>query len=707
MPLWSGLRFAKAPKQTKDGARLPLTARRPWVTIALWFLLLAAAVPLLFQVTDHLGSGGFSAPHSVAAKADATVGHLVQPASVPTTLIAGISPSRLQRMAKVSGMPAPWLHALGRSSEVLVPGQDNAAAKRFLGLARRNGASLTAVNSDSLGQAVSHQAIQAFSSSTVVAVPALLILLLLVFGAVLPALLPPVPAGAGTVLTLAVVAIVERYVPLSVYLLQIVSFLALGVGVDYALFVSTRFRSALEAGAGVEEALSLAMRTSGRSVLFSGLAVALAIGALVLGGTAYWRGMALGGGAAVASVLLVTHTLLPPLLRLMGRRASLGRIRFAMPEWRLWRILANWATSRPGIALTLGLLVLAVPAVAAPAMRASIPADIAAMLPQSSPLARAQKVEQQVRGAGEIAPFVVALSLPESVTSPSAWQTVGRVTDKLRAMPGVKSVASPSGRLSPEVLAASAASPRSPLRAFVSGPRSVDLFVTPASGPDSQATLSLLGRMQASLGRTPGAQVSIGGQVAAVQEFNSYLAARLPAMAVAVVLVALLVLWLATGSLLQAVIGVLMNALVTLATAGILVTVIERGAFGVTPQPLNLAVTPLVFVMLFGLSMDYEVILLHRIQERLRQGDAPRHAATHAVATTGGMITGAGLIMVAVVAALLVSPFEILQTLAIGLVSAVLLDTLVVRTFLVPAAVTLLGRHAFWPRLHQPRHLAK
>lgn len=486
--------------------------------------------------------------------------------------------------------------------------------------------------------------------------------------------------------------------PLSVYLLQIVSFLALGVGVDYALFVSTRFRAQIEAGADVSEAVGLAMRTSGRSVLFSGLAVALALSALVLGGTSYWRGMALGGAVAVASVLLVTHTLLPALLRLMGRRVNSLRIRLAMPEWRIWGVLARWATSRPQLALALGLLALALPALAAPALRAEIPANVAAMLPQGATLARAQAIEQDVRGAGAIAPFVVALDLQRNVTSPAAWATVSEVTRKLRGLPGVASVESPSGSASPQLLALSAARRGTPLQAFVSGPHGVDIFVTAKAGPDSQAAQDFLTRMRQSLRRVAGTSYSIGGQVAAVAEFNSYLAARLPAMALAVVLVALLVLWLATGSLLQALIGVALNALVTMSTAGILVMVVQRGAFGVTPQPLNLAVAPLVFVLLFGLSMDYEVILLHRIQERLHRGDLPHHAARHAVATTGGMITGAGLIMVAVVAALLVSPFEILQTLAIGLVSAVMLDTLIVRTFLVPAAVTLLGRHAFWPK---------
>jgi RND superfamily putative drug exporter len=182
-----------------------------------------------------------------------------------------------------------------------------------------------------------------------------------------------------------------------------------------------------------------------------------------------------------------------------------------------------------------------------------------------------------------------------------------------------------------------------------------------------------------------------------MHEFDHYLGARLPWMALAVAAIAFMVLFLATGSVVQAGIGVGLNLLVTLTTAGILFLTIQRGSLGLIAQPLDMAVVPLVFVLLFGLSMDYEVILLHRMQERIHLGDTSRHAARHAVSVTGGMITGAALIMVAVVAALLVSPFEVLQTLAIGLVSAVLLDTLVVRTLILPAIVTLLGDHAFWP----------
>jgi uncharacterized membrane protein YdfJ with MMPL/SSD domain len=687
---------------TKDGDTVPLMARRPWLSVMLWIVLLGLAVPLLGQVTAHLSSGGFTAPHSLAAYADSTTAHLKQPPSVPTTIVSGLGQARVAQMAADAGVPSAWLHRLGSRAVVLVPLGRGMAVHQFLGSVRTAGGRLTAVTDQAIGHAVSRQAIHAFTSSTVVAVPALILLLLLVFGAAVPALLPLITAGVGSVLTLAVVAIAERYLPLSVYLLQIVSFLALGVGVDYALFVSSRFRTQLESGSLVDAALTDAMRTSGRSVLFSGLAVALALAALVLGGTPYWAGMALGGAVAVASVLLVTHTLLPALLRLIGRRISVGRVAFALPDWRLWRVLAHWATAQPGLALALGLAVLVIPAISAPAIQASMPANVAAMLPSSAPLARAQAIEQQVEGPGHIAPFVVALTLNAPVTSARAWALVAHVTTALRSLHGVANVVSPTGSVPPVALAVAAGRRGGPLSAFVSGAHRVDLFVVSAYGPDSARSARLLARMESRLHTIGGTRVAVGGQVAVVQGFNHYLDGRLPAMALAVVLVAFVVLLLATGSVLQALLGVALNGLVSLATAGILVSIIERGAFGVRPEPLNLAVVPLVFVLLFGLSMDYEVILLHRVQERLHHGDSPQHAARHAVGTTGGMITGAGLVMVAVVAALLVSPFELLQTLAIGLVSAVLLDTLVVRTFVVPAVITLAGHYAFWPRVSRP-----
>lgn len=681
---------------------MPLAARRPWVAIFLWVVALLVAVPLVPAVARHLSAGGFSAPHSSAQAADATTGHLRAPDAVPATLVQSLPISQVRTLAGAAGLGPRALAPSGPGAVVLLPGAPGPAAQRFFRAVRSTGGRLTRIDSSTESHAVSGQAIAALKASTVVAVPALVILLALVFGAVVPALLPLVAAGVGTAVTLGVVSVLERFVPLSVYLLQMVTFLALGVGVDYVLFVTSRFRTELDRGAPVDDALTTAMHTGGRSVLFSGLAVSLALGALLLGGTPYWTGMALGGALAVASVLLVTHTLLPALLRLVGPRIHRGRIRWAMPDWPLWGRLAAWATSRPAWALGLGLVVLVALGWAAPTLRANVPANVARMLPVQSPLAKASRVLQRVEGPGSVAPLVVALRLEPSVAVPASWTTVARVTAELRGLGDVATVSSPTGHASPHVLAGLAARRAGALSAFVAGSHRVDLFVTARSGPDTAATATLLQQMSSRLGRDAGVQVQIGGAAAVMQGFDHYLAGRLPWMGAAVVLVALAVLWAATGSPLQALLGVSINGLVMLATAGVLVLIIQRGAFGIAPNPLNLAVLPLVFVMLFGLSMDYQVILLHRIQEQLARGLAPRAAARQAVATTGGLITGAGLIMVAVVAALVASPFEVLQTLGIGLATAVLLDTLVVRTCMVPALVTLLGPRAFWPRRAVP-----
>jgi uncharacterized membrane protein YdfJ with MMPL/SSD domain len=678
-----------------------VVVRHPWWVLIVWAIVVAVALPFAARVTAHLSSGGFSAPHAAAAYANATVKRLVPTNGPPVELLTRASWRDARRWAEAAGIPAAWVHPVrGLPQGVLLVPAGNKAGNihRFLGLAAKHGAKATTVSDNTLGQAVSHEALAAFSNSTIVAIPALLILLLLVFGAAFPAALPFVTAGAGTVVALAVIAVVEQYLTLSVYLLQIVAFLALGVGVDYALFIVTRYRNRLGQGTPPDLAVREAMRTSGRSVLFSGLAVTLALASLVLGGTAYWSGMALGGALSVAAVLVATHSLLPALLLLMGRRVNLGRIRFALPDLPVWGALARWATSRPVVALTAGVIALTVPAIAAPGFQAAIPANVAHMLPATAPLARAEAELQQVQGPGSISPFVLAVTSSMPLTTPTAWRRVADLTARVERLPGVVAVRSPTSvGLPPSTLARWAGIPHGPLGHFVAGPHIVDVFVVPKAGPDTPQAQHLLHRLSTVGHDVPGLQVAVGGSVATMTAFDDYLQGRLPWMALAVVLVAFVVLLAATASVVQAALGVALNGLVTLATAGILVEIVERGLFGVPPAPLNLAVVPLVFVLLFGLSMDYEVILLHRIQERMAGGGAPEAAIQHALGSTGGMIVGAGFIMVAVVADLLVSPFEILQTLAIGLVSAILLDTLVVRTFIVPALVTLLGRHAFWP----------
>lgn len=287
---------------------------------------------------------------------------------------------------------------------------------------------------------------------------------------------------------------------------------------------------------------------------------------------------------------------------------------------------------------------------------------------------------------------------------------MSRLTQAVAALPDVAAVSSPTTLGVPTAqLAAVMAHPQAAPPALASGltafvnpaaaPHLVVIYATAKTGPDDPATTTLLLRMrQVVAAATPaGGRAGIGGAVAVLHDFDQLIAQRLPWIIGAVAFVAFAVLLLATGAVWQALLGVAMDGLVALATAGILVLVVQHGSLGLEAQLPNTGVTPLIFVLLFGLSMDYEVILLHRVQEGVHHGLAASRAARDGLALTGSMITGAGLIMAVVFAALIASPLEILQTLAIGMTAAILLDTWIVRTFIVPGTVALLGRWTFWP----------
>jgi uncharacterized membrane protein YdfJ with MMPL/SSD domain len=678
--------------------------------VALWLAVVAASLPLAGQVTHHLSASGFEDPASRAVWADNQLVHVHPAPSQSPWLIEGVTPSRVARWADAAGLPADSLHIVGRDAVVAFGAADAPGRlTRLVEQARRAGASTTPVGDVSVGEKVLRDTKQTLSESLPVALPLLTVLLLVVFGSVAAALLPLVIAGAGSALALAVVDILEDHITLSAYLTDIVSFLALGVGVDYALFISVRYRQALADGQTPEEAVVESMSHAGRSVLYSGLAVALAVLTLVFGQNAYWRGIALGGAIAVACVLVATHTLLPALLRLLGPRIHWGRIPLRTRAGRFWPAVGRFVAGRPLAATGLAVVLLGVPAWFGTSLRMSTPANLAVLLPRSDPLRRAVSVQQQVLGPGSVAPLVVAVQLRTTVGDPVTWTTVRRLTARIATDPDVVAVASPlSFGLSPELVAGIErgtvpASPavRQTLAGFTNparAPHLVVLYVTSRSGPDAPATVRLVHRLDRLLTRMfPGRPVGVGGLTALLDGFNRLTAARLPVILAGVATVAFGVLFVATGALWQALLGVVFDALVALATAGLLVLTVQRGSLGLEALAPDSAITPLIFVLLFGLSMDYEVILLHRVQEFVRRGRDARSAASEGLALTGGMITGAGMIMVVVFIALLLSPLEIMKTLGIGLTAAILLDTWIVRSLLVPGSIGVLGHWAFWP----------
>jgi len=711
--LWRVLPPSAAPggnRMTWHRFRLPI--------VALWALVVLFAAPLALHVGHALTSSGFENPRGRAAWADALLRRLpASPAGDTSTLVQGLSAARVQALwdqaVATAGVPAATAHVAalpGHPDAVMVdvlPGlqaQSGETAARTLraAVAAIPGAVAGSVGLGSAGDGVVGAAMQTLQVAGYVALPALLVLLLLVYDSAVAALLPLVVALAAAVVALAVVDLLEPYLQLSVYLTNIVSFLALGVGIDYSLFLSARFRAGLRDGLPVGRAVDLAMRTAGRSVFFSALAVGVSMLTLLIPRTAYWSGLAIGGCIAVFAVLVATLTLLPALLSVLGTQSERGRI--PRPAWsgRVWPALARTLTARPVPVLVAGLVVLAVPALAAAGLVVRSPANVARMLPRTSVVRLAVTRQQQDYGPGSIAPLPVVLRTPTAFSDAATWAEVAKVTAALRALPAAASVASPTaGGVPPQALAAAFSAPGGPpaaLRAATAAPDVIALSVTSRYGPDAPQTTALLRQVQNTVAALPaGWRGGVGGPVALLASFNDLVARTLPAVVGAVAAVALVVLFLASGSLWVSVLAVLFDALVAVATAGLLVAVVQHGRLGFEASPLDSSITPLIFVILFGLSMDYEVILIHRMREYAAAGAGPRDAARRGLGETGGMITGAGLIMVVVFAAMLLSSLQIMRTLAFGMSAAILLDTWIVRTCLVPASVVLLGRRGWWP----------
>lgn len=693
-----------------------LVRYRKWVLLV-WIIFIVATLPVAIHVTKHLTSNGFESPHSQVQWATNALGQFhPTPASEPL-LLQNISRGSAARLGMAMHIPSSSLHRIAHDKTLFLAPAGLSVAKglQFEHVIRANHGSIKGVSQAAIGRVVTHDASQTLATSGMLAMPVLAVLLLFVFGSVLAVSLPLIIAVAGAEVALAAVSVISQHMQLSVFLTDIVSFLALGVGVDYALFISTRYRQNLDDGLTIEESVADSMTHAGRSVLYSGVAVALAVSTLVFGDNAYWRGLAVGGAVAIFAVLLATHTLLPAVMGLFGRRVHWGRVK--RPDFGLWKGLSRGVRRHPVWALVVGMVILVPLATLAPQIQMSTPANLSTMLPRSDPLRQAVEKQQQVQGAGVIAPIAVVARLPEPLTQVSSWRAVSGLTVKLEGLRDVKTVSSPTSLSVPvSELIQAVAHPKLVPKSLAHGLQNfvaptdahmVVVYVTAKTGPNDARTSALVGHIEEHLSQwlPPGSRAAAGGLVPVLRAFNQTTQSRIPLIIASALAVALVVLTLATRSILQAVLGVIFDALVALATAGFMVFVDHHQLLGFERQPLDSSITPLIFVLLFGLSMDYEVILLHRIQERLGAGESPGDSIQHGVATTGAMITGAGMIMVVVFLALLISPLQIMKTLGIGLSFAVLADTWVVRSLMVPSVTTLFGRLGFWPWRARPTAL--
>ncbi|MFE6283659.1 MMPL family transporter [Streptomyces sp. NPDC057877] len=510
--------------------------------------------------------------------------------------------------------------------------------------------------------------------SEVIGISTAVLVLLLGFGSVAAAGFPLLTALVGLLAGISLLGLLAAVFDFGTAAPTLAVMMGLGVGIDYALFLITRYRRLLRELDDPTEAAGRAVATSGRAVIVAAVTVAIALGGLYASGVTFIGTLGAAAAVTVLVAAVAALTLAPALLGLTGRRIDRWRVRPPVDEpddgtgdtWHRWAAVVG---RRPWLFLAVGVLVLGVLAVPAASMRLGH-VDAGAG-PTSHTDRRAYDLVSDAYGPGTNGQFTVVVEV-----DPERPVDAGDLAESLAATPGVAHVSTPVATADGALLTAT---------------------VTPETGPEDQATSDLLDRLRDEA--LPGSYVT--GTTAAQLTFRDVVRDRLPVIIAVVVAAAFLLLLVVFRSLLVALKAAVLNLLSIAAAYGVVVAVFQWGwggaLFGVPePVPVESYVPMMMFAIVFGLSMDYEVFLLSRVREAWLHTKDNRLSVAVGLAGTARVITCAALIMTSVFFAFLLSTNVVIKMLALGLGVSVVIDATVVRLLLVPATMYLLGRANWW-----------
>jgi uncharacterized membrane protein YdfJ with MMPL/SSD domain len=515
------------------------------------------------------------------------------------------------------------------------------------------------------------------------AMPAVLILLLLIFGGVVAASLPLLIGALAVLVALTITRLITTVTDVSTFAANTITLLGLGMAVDYSLFVVSRFREELRAGHPTRAAIGRTLATAGRTVLVSGITVVLALSSLLVFPEGFLRSMGIGGISAVAVAMLASLTVLPAILAILGRRVDALR----MPWRRRRRTTAPAApsTTQP----TNGWRRLAQLVMRHPARYLVIVAGLLAVLALPFGHARFAGADERILPPGDAIRVVsdhLRTDFPGATTAPIQVVLHGTTpggtgaaafADRIAALPGVIGV-----------------------HPVASNAGTALLEVGYPGEPTSHRAYQAVRDIRA-LPAPPGTEVLVGGQPARDVDLLASLRARLPWMAAIMATITLIVLFLAFGSILLPIKAVLANLLSLSASFGVMVWAFQDGHLA---GPLHFTATGFIepnvpiflLAVLFGLATDYEVFLLSRVREAWDANGDHRFAVARGLHRTGGIITAAALLLIVVVAGFTTGSIVFTKLIGVGMVTAIVIDATLVRILLVPAAMRLLGARGWW-----------
>jgi putative drug exporter of the RND superfamily len=557
--------------------------------------------------------------------------------------------------------------------------------------------------------------------SELATLPLVAIVLIFAFGALVAAGLPIMVGLMSITTTMAILYGLAQLLSVSSLAQSVVTLFGLGAGIDYALLMVNRFREELEHGRSPREAAAITTRTAGRSVLFSGLTVAIALGSLLIPNLDFVRSLGVAGLVVISLTVITSLTALPALLALLGNNVNIPRrlrrsLRLDQPS-PVWGALAVGVMRHPWFWLTVASIIMI--ALALPATGMKLGTTGAFGLAQHVESRRALELIKPLELGGAMDAFDVLIDLgkPRAYNA-EARQQFAALDTALSALPEVRLVSSPFLLAKAPALTNAAPERRSEAatglgvtlgaavdatRQYISMNRQfIHLSVIPKNPVRSDQIADWIVRLRDQSHRAGFNEVLVGGLPVLALEFADAVTQAMP-LAIGVVCIAtFIVMAIAFRSLVIPLKSILMNALTVASSYGIITMVFQHGLFAnLLAVPTDVGVIesslPLViFAVTFGLSMDYEVFLLSRIQEGHLAGRSTREAVRLALQSTAGVITSAALIMIIVFAAFLQGDVVANKVIGLGLVVAVALDATIVRLILVPAVMVLAGKWNWW-----------
>ncbi|MFF4348787.1 MMPL family transporter [Streptomyces sp. NPDC001530] len=696
-----------------------LALHRSRLVLTLTVVAVVAMGAIGFGAFGKLQSGGFEDPSAPSARAQQLIDDkfggesnlvlLVRPddggVGSPAAERAGQAlTSRLKDEPTLSNVISYWdtgSSALtsrdGKAALVLahVKGDDteqgdNASAVIDEYTGDRNGLTVRAGGEAAVGAEVPTQVAKDLALAESIAVPLILVLLVIAFGSIVAALLPLVIGLIAIVGTFAELYVLGSLTSVSVFSINLTTALGLGLGIDYALLMISRFREHLAEGADVPDALRHTVRTAGRTITFSAATVAAALAALLVFPQFFLRSFAYAGIGVVAIAAVSALLVIPALLALLGPRINNGRLPWAQTvqsaEAPLWARLSRTVMRRPALTAlpVLAVLLLA----ASPLLGVTFGTPDERVLPESAQSRQvATAVQHDFTGSDESAVQIVT----NGPVSPADLRSYAATLSRL------------DGAVRVETSAGTYSDGRSaqpgPAAAALGRPDAQRITVVTGLTPKSDEAQDLVKSVRA-VDPPGGTEALVGGTDARLVDSKTSIADRLPAAIGLVAGTTFVILFLFTGSVVQPLRALVLNGISLTAAIGVMVWIFQDGhlssALGFTPQPMDTSMTVLMFCIAFGLSMDYEVFVTSRIKELHDAGADTETAVTSGLSHTGRIVTMAAGLLAVSFFAFGTAHVSFIQMFGLGSGLAILIDAVAVRGVLVPAAMRLLGRTAWY-----------